>query len=686
MVVDPMSGHKMHSLSSKVAVFLMNSSGQCGYQYLPTNICDKVTTIINNNKMNNKYRTISHNKHNVSIDTIIYEMIFGSVALNSCAKNSSKIHGLSHDLLITSFIFQIDFSNGKIVHKKYGLAIIWNIDENDDMLRQLILKESLIIDSLISELRNDLINSRLKAPKDIHKCVSKFMKLVNDYLSVCRLTSNITDDQFIDELIDLINKYDTKATNFFVSTILTSILMFKYKSHKMKLILWSNDVNKISLISQLLIVINQFLKSKTKTISYTSPQTKSIKFCHNFSAIKRSCCVTPITKSIISERKSRDESLGYESLTESGSTTTSTICDYTGFAYKSLDASTPLEQSLEQTVEGLDNDIVVDLNDKVIETIEEQRSDQLNKSRNYFREYRNLRFTDNDSFNYCHDDDIDIISSANSDTCLTFGDNSVDINSSFTKSFKDEDYETDTITDVEEICESCLVSGFGAISMPELIPDYSVGDNDISLSQLPIITDTFLSQMSLQGIISSKTMRSYEDMLSECLKKCSQDLNDNTVIVCDCDLWRINYIENSWTSSAIMSPIIGQLCENISDLYSLRMNSSFIIKFIDNKINELILKSIVLKSLVESNCFVDNQRKQNFLHLFDRESKQSFLSLISCNYFSDFSSNDCLKLGFDVRDIPVIIALNKNLLINYNYYNLKQNYDRNEALFVETIL
>ena len=97
----------------KVGVLLYNSSGQCGYQYLPQTVYKKLSNILNkkiNNKNINNNNSYDNNKRN--IETIICEMIFGSVALNFMAKNSSKIHKLTDDLLMTSFIFQIDFSNG----------------------------------------------------------------------------------------------------------------------------------------------------------------------------------------------------------------------------------------------------------------------------------------------------------------------------------------------------------------------------------------------------------------------------------------------------------------------------------------------------------------------------------------------------------------------------------------------
>ncbi|CAG2168746.1 unnamed protein product [Oppiella nova] len=643
------SATDMLNVWPKVGVFLMNSCGQCGYQWLPQTIRHKVLDIIT--KQHIHHRKHHHNAHhhnpdgnednNRTIESTIYEMIFGSVALNFCAQNSSKIHRLSDDLLMTSFIFQIDFSNGRIIHKKYGLAIIWSIGECDGQLRQLILKETLIMDALINELRNELIESRLKSPKHIHTSVTKLMKSVNDYLSVCRLTSRISDDQFIDELIALINGFDTKSTHFFVSHLLTSILMFKYKANKMKLILWSNDVNKVSFVSQLLIVINQFLRPNTQTISYLTPQMKSIKFCHNFDAMKRTSSVTPITKSIISERKSRDESLGYESLTESGSTTTSTICDYNGFAPKSMDTSTPLEQSLEQSVDAIDTELElpVDPNDDSMQTpSSSQSSSQLIQSKNYFREYRNLRFTSDGIFDDCTDEE-DIHSLDSSDNCLTNGDkysyclmNGVN---------DDDDFGSDAVTDVEEIRESHVVSGFGEISMPQLIADVSAHTNEISLSQSPTISDTYLSQISIQGIINSKTIGSYDELIAECLRKSTNDLNDNTVIVCDCDLWRIHYIESSRSQPAIMSSSVGQLCETIAQLSAIQMNSQFIMRFIDNKINELIDKSIVLKSLVESNC-VDNH-------------------------------------------IPVIIALNRHSLLN-NYNHFRHCDRTHETRFVETFL
>lgn len=559
------------------------------------------------------------------------------------------------------------------------MALIWDITECDGQLKQLILKESLIIDSLIDELRNDLIDSRLKTPKDIHRSVTKFIKTIDSYLSVCRLTCSISDDQFIDELLTVLNNFDTKGTNFFVSTLLTSILMFKFKSRKMKLILWSNDVNKLSIISQLLVVINQFLKPKTKKISYLSPQLKSIKFCRNLSTIKRTSSVTPITKSIISERKSRDESLGYESLTESGSTTTSTICDYSGFASRTLDTSTPLEQSLEQSIERLNPELVVDSNEPP--TDGNQSSSQLNKSRNYFREYRNLRFTPNQLSDEFYDEET--TDTTPLDTKCQFNEDLSDADSQHTSdSFKSDEFGTDS-TDVEEIHESHLLSGFGQISMPELIPDSNQGVNESSLSQSPTISDTYLSQMSIQGIINSKTITSFEDLMSDVLKRSSTDLNDNTIIVCDCDLWRINYVESSRSCPAIMSSTIGNLCETITEMHSLGMNSLFIRQFIDNRINELAVKSIVVKSLIEDNC-VDNQMKRNLIKMFGKETNQSLLPLIADNYLFDFSPNDCLSLGFDISDIPVIIALNRQFLSN-NYNNCK-NSDRNETHFVETIL
>jgi hypothetical protein len=95
----------------KVGVLLFNNFGQCGYQYLPTIIQQKLLPIISSKSV--------HNNYNNSFETIICEMIFGSVALNFCAKNSSKMHKLSDDLFMTSFIFNIDYTNGKYLLKNF---------------------------------------------------------------------------------------------------------------------------------------------------------------------------------------------------------------------------------------------------------------------------------------------------------------------------------------------------------------------------------------------------------------------------------------------------------------------------------------------------------------------------------------------------------------------------------------
>jgi len=99
----------------KVGILLFNSFGQCGYQHLPTAINKKLSSLMSSTKSLNKNN--NHCNNNDRFETIICEMIFGSVALNFCAKNSSKMHKLSDDLLMTSFIFQIDFSNGE--HKLF---------------------------------------------------------------------------------------------------------------------------------------------------------------------------------------------------------------------------------------------------------------------------------------------------------------------------------------------------------------------------------------------------------------------------------------------------------------------------------------------------------------------------------------------------------------------------------------
>jgi hypothetical protein len=95
----------------KVGILLFNNFGQCGYQYLPTIIQQKLFPIISSKSVHNNCN--NSNNNNNSFETIICEMIFGSVALNFCAKNSSKMHKLSDDLFMTSFIFNIDYSNGK---------------------------------------------------------------------------------------------------------------------------------------------------------------------------------------------------------------------------------------------------------------------------------------------------------------------------------------------------------------------------------------------------------------------------------------------------------------------------------------------------------------------------------------------------------------------------------------------
>lgn len=534
------------------------------------------------------------------------------------------------------------------------------------------------MDSLISQFKCDLIDSRMRNGIDIHKCFMKFLKAINDYLSVCRLTCNISDEQLVDELIALITKYDTKGTHFFVSTLLTSILMFKYKSSKLKLILWTNDVNKLSFVSQLLVVINQFLKPDSKKISYLTPQMKSIKFCRDLTEIQRTSSLNPLTKSIISERKSRDESLGYESLTESGSSTTSTICDFNGFASKSLDASTPSEGCREPSVKRPNSELVVDPTQPHNQS---QSSSQLNNSRNYFREYRNLRFTSKHLSDDSNDEESDSNALFFNDCRLNEEPSDADRHD-FDDSSDLNEFETDA-ADVEEVRESHLLSGFGQISMPQLIPDMSDNKNQISLSQSPSISDTYLSQLSIQGIINSKTIASFEDLIYDCLKRSSNDLADNTIIVCDCDLWHIDCIESSRHWPAVMSSFVGNLCESITELHSLAMNTLLIRKYIDNKINDLLVKSVVVRTLLE-NQWTDTRDKLSPSNLFERDSKQSLFAFIADNYFNELSSSECSNLGFDVSDVPVIIALHRLSLTN-NFSKCK-NSDRKETDSAETLL
>ena len=97
----------------KVAAILLNASGQLGYHYMPASINRKLTALLNT-KTNNKNSNNSYDS-NRSVETIISEMIFGSVALNFCARNASKIHRLSDDLYMNSFIVQIDVTNGQLI-------------------------------------------------------------------------------------------------------------------------------------------------------------------------------------------------------------------------------------------------------------------------------------------------------------------------------------------------------------------------------------------------------------------------------------------------------------------------------------------------------------------------------------------------------------------------------------------
>ncbi|CAK9254350.1 unnamed protein product, partial [Sphagnum jensenii] len=107
--------------------------------------------------------------------------------------------------------------------------------------------------------------------------------------------------------------------------------------------------------------------------------------------------------------------------------------------------------------------------------------------------------------------------------------------------------------------------------------------------------------------------KSYEQLLSDCMKQSSIDSNEDTIIVIDCDLWRINCVESSRCLPPIMSSSVGNLCENITEFYSLKMNTKFILNYIENKLNELTLKANVLKSLIENSCYNNKKVLSNCL-------------------------------------------------------------------------
>lgn len=357
------------------------------------------------------------------------EYVFGSVALNFSGMSCiSKMHQIDPCTIITSNVFNVPANNNTKtkVPRKIALVIVWHWSDKNGVIqqtplsatncrngvsgangvsqletskngfntdtskpkardssfwRQLIYNQSDLIDSLIADLRFRICEKQHSSQK-IQQLVNEFTQSICDLLAAERLSMQVSQAQFIDDLAGLISKYDTKSTHFFISRLISSVLINKSsrksienttsKSPSLRVVVYSQNAKNSTLIRRLLTTINYFLNdSECHENVYSPPDFNEFEF-------KQSCDeLTP------PNRKSREEVSGYGSFTDSFTGSTHFIgepCEHyrshhrTSFSIDDLDGEATSEEGAE------DNEIDDDVNN-------------LDQTKLYIKEYHSLRFS-----------------------------------------------------------------------------------------------------------------------------------------------------------------------------------------------------------------------------------------------------------------------------------------------------
>lgn len=333
-------------------------------------------------------------------------------------KSSDSDKKDAEDLFISSFI--IDLKNGNVcfvyvylaklvsflanpriteLQIQVGVAILWLVPHSSPAFSKIPSEMPSECSPISSELT--LYNLLFNTPgflmhtlqtfahdlftlgiSNIRTCFHWMLYRITDFMNALRLSCELDEDETIDLLVNLIQRYDNKEHSFFTSKLLSTILSFSYKQDRFKVALWTSKPEQLPMMCQVATLINQFMVKSVHRVSdemiitddyrFVIPETLNTEYekesselaadanfdSELFQPVAGSSCSSTLStvtaiqvyansnaihsndnqqhhSSFISEsqpsglrnrrycpnsksdRKSRDESIGYESLTES---------------------------------------------------------------------------------------------------------------------------------------------------------------------------------------------------------------------------------------------------------------------------------------------------------------------------------------------------------------------------------
>lgn len=117
-----------------------------------------------------------------------------------------------------------------------------------------------LLTRFLADFSRDLAcNNILRYKSHISASFERFLFRINEYLNAIRLINEpMSADYFLSNVIELLEQYDKKESSFFVTTLLSTLLSLSYKQNRLKLVLWTERESLINPMITLAIVMDQF--------------------------------------------------------------------------------------------------------------------------------------------------------------------------------------------------------------------------------------------------------------------------------------------------------------------------------------------------------------------------------------------------------------------------------------------
>src|SRR5699024_6215605 len=97
--------------------------------------------------------------------------------------------------------------------------------------------------------------------KYIRPCFAKMLHRINEFTNALRLNGHLqAEEEVVDLLVHLIQRYDKKEHGFFTSNLLSTLLSYGYRQERFKVVLWSSKAAEtLPMMCQVATLVSHFL-------------------------------------------------------------------------------------------------------------------------------------------------------------------------------------------------------------------------------------------------------------------------------------------------------------------------------------------------------------------------------------------------------------------------------------------